>query len=77
MYMYMYQECLRDKRQSLVEKANIIQARFDAETEALSRKQAWYKANQGSVTRDSEADYIAYCKEALFRIHILEQRLNM
>lgn len=69
-------ECLKDKRQSLVEKAHIIQARFDAETEALSRKQAWYKANQGSLTRDSEADYIAYCNEALFRIHILEQRLN-
>ena len=71
------QECLKDKRESLVEKANRMQAQFDTLTEELSRKQAWYKANQSSITRDSESDYIADCNEALFKIHILEQRLNM
>ena len=60
-----------------MDKANRIQAQFDSEAEVLSRKQAWYKANQGSITRDSEADYTAFCNDALFRIHILEQRLNM
>ena len=71
------QECLKDKRQSLVDKANRLQCQFDAETEALSRKQAWYKANQDSITRESEANYTAFCNDSLFRIHILEQRLNM
>ena len=71
------QECLKDKRQSLVDKANRLQTQFDTETETLSRKQAWYKANQSSITRDTEADYTAFCNDTLFRIHILEQRLNM
>ncbi len=56
--------------------ANIIQRRFERETEDLQSKQAWYKANQGSLTREDEAEYISHCNEALFRIHILEQRLN-
>ena len=51
-------------------------ARFERETEDLQRKQAWYKANQGSLTREKEAEYITYCNDAMFRIHILEQRLN-
>ena len=60
-----------------MEKANRLQAQFDSMTEELSRKQAWYKANQTSITRETEADYIADCNDALFKIHILEQRLNM
>ncbi len=56
--------------------ANIIQGRFEHETDELQRKQAWYKANQGSLTREDETEYISQCNEAMFRIHILEQRLN-
>lgn len=70
------QDCLKDLRMRLVDMANIIQGRFEHETEELQRKQAWYKANQSSLTREKEAGYISQCNEAMFRIHILEQRLN-
>lgn len=56
--------------------ANIIQHRFEQETEELQKKQAWYKAKQGSLTKEEEKDYIDFCNDAMFRIHILEQRLN-
>ena len=46
------------------------------ETEELQQKQVWYKQNQQSLTREKEAEYISYCSAAMFRIHILEHRLN-
>ena len=70
------QDCLKDLRARLVGVANLIQARFEKETGELQRKQAWYKASQGSLTKENEAEYISYCNDAMFRIHILERRLN-
>jgi hypothetical protein len=48
------------------------------ETSSLQKKQQWYQDNQQSFQgRESkeEDDYIEYCREAMFRIHILERRL--
>ena len=70
------QDCLKDLRSRLVDMANIIQARFEHETDDLRKMQAGYKANQGSLTKEKEAKYISDCNDAMFRIHILEQRLN-
>lgn len=56
--------------------ANIIQSRFEYETEKLQKKQAWYKSKQGSLTKEEEADYVTFCNDTMFTIHILEQRLN-
>lgn len=56
--------------------ANIIQGRFEQETENLQKKQDWYKSNQGSLTKEEENDYTTYCKEKMFTIHILEERLK-
>ena len=46
------------------------------ETQELQKKQAWYQQNQVSMSKDDEEDYLNYCSEAMFRIHILELRLN-
>lgn len=46
------------------------------ETQELQRKQSWYQQNQVSMTKEDEEEYLNYCSEAMFRIHILEQRLN-
>lgn len=46
------------------------------ETQELQRKQSWYQQNQVSMTKEDEEDYLNFCSEAMFRIHILEQRLN-
>jgi hypothetical protein len=72
------EDCLRDLRVQLVDIANIIQKRFEEETSSLQKKQQWYQDNQQSFQgRESkeEDDYIEYCREAMFRIHILERRL--
>lgn len=73
---YVLQACLQDLRSRLVDMANIIQGRFEQETENLQRKQDWYKSNQGSLTKEEESDYTTFCKDKMFTIHILEERLK-
>lgn len=70
------EECLNDLKQRLIDKANLIQARFEKETSELQKKQGWYQENQMNMTKEDEEDYLNFCSEAMFRIHILELRLN-
>lgn len=42
----------------------------------MQKKQQWYQANQINMSREDEQEYLEYCSDALFRIHILELRLN-
>lgn len=49
---------------------------YPQETDELQKKQAWYKQNQTGLTKEKETEYVSYCSDAMFRIHILEQRLN-
>ncbi|KAK3093928.1 hypothetical protein FSP39_021907 [Pinctada imbricata] len=69
------EECLQDLKQRLIDKANLIQARFEKESQALEEKQLWYQKNQVSMGKEDEEQYLTYCKDAIFRIHILDQRL--
>jgi len=70
------EECLQDLKQRLIDKANLIQARFEKETQELQKKQAWYQQNQMNMTKEDEEDYLNFCSESMFRIHILELRLS-
>ncbi|XP_005093754.1 dynein regulatory complex subunit 7 [Aplysia californica] len=70
------EDCLADLKHRLIDKANLIQSRFEKETQELQKKQAWYQQNQVSMSKDDEEEYLNYCSEAMFRIHILELRLN-
>ncbi|XP_052769766.1 dynein regulatory complex subunit 7-like [Mya arenaria] len=70
------EDCLMDLKQRLIDKANLIQARFEKETQKLQKKQAWYQQNQVNMLKDDEEAYLEYCSQAMFRIHILELRLN-
>eukprot|EP01137_Pigoraptor_chileana_P033672 Opistho-2@24921 len=69
------EECLKDLKQRLIDKANLIQSRFEEETAELQRRQAWYAQNQNTIDKDEEEEYVAFCNDAMFRVHILEQRL--
>ena len=42
----------------------------------MQKKQQWYQTNQINMSREDEQKYLEYCAEAMFRIHILELRLN-
>ncbi|XP_040109830.1 dynein regulatory complex subunit 7 isoform X1 [Oryx dammah] len=70
------EECLNDFKQRLIDKANLIQARFEKETQELQKKQQWYQENQVTLTPEDEDLYLSYCSQAMFRIRILEQRLS-
>jgi len=50
--------------------------RFAQETSELHRKQQEYQQKQVAMTKEDEEEYFNYCSEAMFRIHILELRLN-
>jgi len=60
----------------LVERANIVQSRLDEENQALSKRQAAFQRNRDHMDPSDEAEYERYCQEAMFRIQILEQRLD-
>nr|XP_056718780.1 dynein regulatory complex subunit 7 [Euleptes europaea] len=70
------EDCLNDFKHHLVDKANLIQARFEKETQELQKKQQWYQQNQLNMTLEDEDAYLSFCSEAMFRIRILENRLN-
>ncbi|XP_053127437.1 dynein regulatory complex subunit 7 [Hemicordylus capensis] len=70
------EDCLSDFKQRLVDKANLIQARFEKETQELQKKQQWYQQNQLNMTLEDEDAYLNYCSDAMFRIRILELRLS-
>ncbi|XP_069510353.1 dynein regulatory complex subunit 7 [Ambystoma mexicanum] len=69
------EDSLSDLKQRLIDKANLMQARFEKETQELQKKQQWYHQNQMSMSQEDEEAYLAFCSEAMFRIHILEFRL--
>ncbi|CAI9616551.1 unnamed protein product [Staurois parvus] len=70
------EDCLSDLKHRLIEQANLIQARFEKETQELQKKQQWYQENQTSMTQEVQDTYTEYCSEAMFRIQILEARLT-
>ena len=68
-------ECARAMRARLVERVNIIQRRLDEENEKLQKKQQEFQRNRDQVD-GAEEDFEKFCAEAMFRIGILEQRLQ-
>ncbi|KAJ3300534.1 hypothetical protein HK104_010476 [Borealophlyctis nickersoniae] len=67
--------CLKSLKERLIEKANIIQGRLDEVTAEYQRRQLAYSRNADSMTVEETEDYVRFCNDALFRIHILEKRL--
>ncbi|XP_030643525.1 dynein regulatory complex subunit 7 [Chanos chanos] len=69
-------DCLADLKQHLTRHANVIQARYEKETQQLQMKQQWFQKNQLHITKEEETEYLAYCSGAMLRIRVLKQRLN-
>ncbi|KAL1247382.1 hypothetical protein QQF64_022758 [Cirrhinus molitorella] len=68
-------DCLNEFKQQLFNKASLIQSRIEKESEELQKKQLWYQKNYLTMTNEDEDDYLAYCSDAMFRIHVLKMRL--
>ncbi|XP_035512918.1 dynein regulatory complex subunit 7 [Morone saxatilis] len=72
-----YQDCLAEFKERLVEQANLIQERYEKETQELQQKQQWYQQNQLNMTGKQEDEYQTYCAEKTLQIHIAKKRLIM
>ncbi|XP_032848732.2 dynein regulatory complex subunit 7 isoform X3 [Tyto alba] len=69
-------ECLTDFKHRLIDKANIIQARFEKAVEELQKKDRWFQENQNRLSAEEEEEFLTHYSETSFRIHILALRLN-
>ncbi|TRY98073.1 hypothetical protein DNTS_023525 [Danionella cerebrum] len=69
-------ECLKEYKQQLINKANFIQSRFEKEMVELQKKQLWYQRSQLTLSTEDEENYLKYCTDAMFRIHVLKLRLS-
>ncbi|NXW02314.1 DRC7 protein, partial [Fregetta grallaria] len=69
-------DCLADFKHRLIDKANIIQARFEKAVEELQKKDQWFQENQNRLSAEEEDDFLARYSETTFHIHILALRLN-
>lgn len=67
--------CLRNLKERLLERANIIQARLDKENAALAKRQAAFQRSQREHDQGTDEEFERFCSETMFRIQILEQRL--
>ena len=74
--------CLKSLKERLVERANIVQNRLDQENAALHKVQEAFRCGDSQThtehthTEVEEAEYERFCQEALFRIQIIERRLD-
>eukprot|EP01029_Cantina_marsupialis_P012390 TRINITY_DN2734_c0_g2_i1.p1 TRINITY_DN2734_c0_g2~~TRINITY_DN2734_c0_g2_i1.p1 ORF type:complete len:779 (-),score=234.22 TRINITY_DN2734_c0_g2_i1:166-2502(-) len=68
-------DCLRALKERLLERANIIQRRLDEENSQLAKKQAAFQRSRDHVDGADE-EFEQFCSEAMFRIQILESRLQ-
>lgn len=67
--------CLKNLKERLLERANIIQSRIDNENMQLAKRQAVFQRSQRDHDEVKDEEYKQYCTETMFRIQILEQRL--
>eukprot|EP00940_MAST-03C_sp_MAST-3C-sp2_P002881 g2881.t1 len=67
--------CLKALKERLVERAGIIQRRLDKENDALAKRQAAFQRSRDAADGTDE-EYEKFCVDAMFRIQILEQRLQ-
>ncbi|XP_009864481.1 PREDICTED: coiled-coil domain-containing protein lobo homolog [Apaloderma vittatum] len=69
-------DCLADLKRRLVDRANIIQARFDKAVEELQKKDQWFQENRSRLSAEEEEEFLARYSETTFHIHILALRLS-
>ncbi|KAJ3415919.1 hypothetical protein HDV05_003760 [Chytridiales sp. JEL 0842] len=67
--------CLKSLKERLIEKANIIQSRLEEVTTEYQRRQLAYSRNADTMSVEETDEYVRFCNDALFKIHILEKRL--
>ena len=75
--VWLVDQAKKDLRERLVHKADLIKQWFDKEQAELQQRQSWFQQNQGQLTSEQEEEYVSFCSETLFRIKVLEKRMNL
>ncbi|NXG64966.1 DRC7 protein, partial [Hemiprocne comata] len=68
--------CLMDLKHRLINKVNIIQARFEKAVEELQMKEQWFQEKRDQLSAEEEGDFLTRYSEVMFHNHILALRLN-
>ncbi|NXK10572.1 DRC7 protein, partial [Herpetotheres cachinnans] len=74
--LHIRDDCLADFKHRLIDKVNIIQARFEKAVEELQKEQHWFRENQDQLSAEEEDDFLVRYSETMFHIHVLVLRLN-
>lgn len=61
------EKALKALKDRLIERANIIQARLDEETSALSKRQQNFQRDRDQMTQEEEEEYEKAVEESRFR----------
>lgn len=69
-------DCLDNLKQRLIDRANLMQARYEKETHELQQKQHWYQKNKLNLSTQDEEEYLTFCSDTMFSINTLKLRLN-
>ena len=67
--------CLKSTKERIVEKTTIIQNRLDEVSSEYQRRQLAYSRNADAMSVEETEEYVKFCNQSLFKIHILEKRL--
>merc|ERR1719183_466594 len=73
---FVAKKCKNDFRKRLLDRAHIIQKRLEEEQDSLKKKRSQMQRRGGDNVEKDERAFEQYQSIALFRIHILEQRLG-
>ncbi|NWX48082.1 DRC7 protein, partial [Steatornis caripensis] len=73
--LHVRENCLTDFKHRLIDKVNIIQARFEKAVEELRKKEEWFQENQHRLSAEEEDEFLVRSSETMFRIRILALRL--
>ncbi|XP_059188538.1 dynein regulatory complex subunit 7 [Centropristis striata] len=73
----LHRDCLAEFKQRLTEQADLIQERYEKETEELQKKQQLYQKNQVNMTELQRTEYQNYCSDKMLRIGVARKRLSM
>ncbi|XP_034551033.1 dynein regulatory complex subunit 7 isoform X2 [Notolabrus celidotus] len=73
----LYQKCLSNFKERMVEQANLIQERCNKVTQELERKQQGYHKNQLTMTEEQVEEYQTYCQDTTLQIKVTSERMKM
>ncbi|KAM9785952.1 dynein regulatory complex subunit 7 [Neosynchiropus ocellatus] len=73
----LYEDCLAEFKERLVAQANLIQERYDRETEELHERQHWFHKNQLNMTKQQTEEYHDYCAEKTLKINVAKRRISL